>query len=356
MESGLSRRGLIRALTVAILALAVLPASAGAFAKAIWGDVTRDGVNQFPLYRQLGASIYEASINWSQVAPTRPKNPTNPNDPAYVWPAEISQAVVQAKRFHMRVLLQISFTPGWANHRRDPSFPPTNPADYARFAEAAAKRYPSVHLWMVWGEPSRPANFAPSENVPPGLGLTPAQAVAPHDYARILDAAYGTLKQVSHANLVIGGDTYSTGGIVTQEWIENLRLPDGRRPRMDMYGHNPFSAKEPSFSVPFSPAGEVQFSDLPELAGWLDRYLRKGMPIFISEFTVPTGPDNEFDFWVDPPVAARWVTDALRLSRHWNRIYALGWVHMYDNPPTSSGGLLTATGKRKPTFGAFAHG
>jgi hypothetical protein len=100
----------------------------------------------------------------------------------------------------------------------------------------------------------------------------------------------------------------------------------------------------------------VQFSDLPELAGWIDRYLRRGMPIFLSEFTVPTGPDGEFDFFVDPPVAAKWVTDALRLSRRWKRIYALGWIHVYDDPPTSSGGLLTVNGVKKPTFFAFEHG
>jgi hypothetical protein len=125
---------------------------------------------------------------------------------------------------------------------------------------------------------------------------------------------------------------------------------------MDMYAHNPFSAKEPSFSQPPSPFGEVQFSDLPELAGWIDRYLHHGMPIFLSEFTIPTAIDNEFDFYVDPPVAARWITDALRLSRHWKRIYALGWIHVYDDPPTSNGGLLTENGVPKPSFAAFEHG
>jgi hypothetical protein len=58
---------------------------------------------------------------------------------------------------------------------------------------------------------------------------------------------------------------------------------------------------------------------------------------------------------VDPLVAAKWVRDALRLSRSWKRIYALGWIHVYDEPPVSSGGLLTADGKPKPTFNAFAH-
>jgi hypothetical protein len=67
-------------------------------------------------------------------------------------------------------------------------------------------------------------------------------------------------------------------------------------------------------------------------------------------------PDQEFDFWVDPSVAAQWITDALRLSRRWKQIYALGWVHVYDDPPLSYGGLLTAQEVPKPGFQAFARG
>jgi hypothetical protein len=343
-------------LVLSALLLAVGPAGAQAFSKAIWGQAFRNGVNQFPLYHRLGVSIDEADLNWADVAPSRPHRPTNPSDPAYRWPAGIQQAVTQARRFHIRVMLQILLTPGWANRGQAPNHPPVNPADYAAFATAAARRYPSVHLWMIWGEPTRRANFALTQMVPPGRKLDRAQQRAPHTYARLLDGAYGALKAVSRRNLVIGGSTWSLGDIDTQQWIENLRLPNGRRPRMDMYAHNPFSFKDPSFSIPFSPFGQVQFSDLPELGRWIDRYLRRGMPIFLSEFTIPTAPDLEFNFWVDPPVAARWTTDALRLSRRWKRIYAFGWIHVYDDPPTSHGGLLTADGVPKPGFAAFEHG
>lgn len=341
---------------LAVLVLAAAPASAAAFSKAIWGQVYRNGVNQFPMYHQLGARIFEADLDWAQIAPTRPHQASNPNDRAYQWPVEIQQAITQAKRFHMSVLLQIIFAPRWTNRGRGPSYPPVNPADYAAFARAAARKYPSVHLWMVWGEPTRIPNFAITKRVIPGHTLTRADLAAPHLYARILDAAYGAFKQVSHRNLVIGGCTYTTGDIDTQDWLENLRLPNGRRPRMDMYAHNPFTTEDPSFSDPLSPFGDVQFSDLHELAGWIDRYLRRGMPIFLSEFTIPTAPDDEFNFFVDPPVAAKWITDALRLSRQWHRIYALGWIHVYDDLPTTAGGLLTANGKRKRSFTAFEHG
>ncbi len=183
----------------------------------------------------------------------------------------------------------------------------------------------------------------------------------------MLDAAYGALKGVDASNSVIGGSTYTTGDIATLSWIQNLRLPTGRPPRMDMYAQNPFGWSAPSFSAPPSPDGEVQFSDLPQLGRWIDRYLRRGMPIFLSEWTVPTAIDNEFSFYVDAPVAASWISDALRLARSWNRIYALGWINVYDdglcNPlqtappfPTSCGGLLTENGTPKPSFYAFKRG
>jgi hypothetical protein len=60
-----------RVVFIAMGLLVALPGSAEAFSKAIWGPVYRHGVNQFPLYRQLGVSIYQAELRWSEVAPTR---------------------------------------------------------------------------------------------------------------------------------------------------------------------------------------------------------------------------------------------------------------------------------------------
>lgn len=339
------------------LMLLAVPCNAHAFSKAIWGPVYRNGVNQFPLYEQLGVSIYEANLSWNLVAPQRPHHATDSRDPAYRWPVELDQAIAQARRFHMRLLLLIIGAPPWADGgHADPSWAPRNPADFAQFATAAAHRYPNVHLWMVWGEPTHQDRFQPIVQAVPGERLNRSQKIAPHLYARMLDATYAALKRVSKRNLVIGGCTYTTGLLDPLQWIQNLRLPNGRPPRMDMYAHNPFSFTQPSFSAPASPFDEVQFSDLPELTGWIDHYLHRGLPLFLSEWTIPTAPDEEFNFWVDPTVAAQWISDALRLSRQWKRIYALGWIHVYDSPPFSYGGLLTENGEPKPSFQAFARG
>jgi hypothetical protein len=340
---------------VAVL-LAITPGVANAFTKAIWGPAYVNGVNQFPIYQQLHVGIVETAINWASVAPTSPSDATNPQDPAYQWPADIQQEISLAAQYHMRVLIQLVGSPPWANGNHPSYYVPRNPKDFANFAAAASKEYPQVRLWMIWGEPSRQPNFAPMYPAPPSkLTLTKKQQIAPRNYARILDASYGALKAVTRQNLVIGGNTYTTGSIDAWQWIKYMKLPNGKAPRMDMYGHNPFSFEAPDFSDPPSALGASQFSDLRRLAAWMDRYLKPGLPLFLSEFTVPTAPDQEFNFWVDPRVAAKWVREALSLSRGWKRIYSLGWVHVYDEPGYSSGGLLTAAGKPKPTFYAFAH-
>lgn len=356
--SNLLGRAPRRVAVLVVLLLAMAPAGAQAFSKAIWGDVYRNGVSQFPLYHKLGVKIFEADLFWNEVAPTRPRHPANPNDPAYRWPAEIDQAIQQARRFHMRVLLEIVYSPKWANGGHAFNWAP-RPRDYATFAAAASRRYPSVHLWQVWGEPDRIPQFLPETAAKPSARhLTRAQKVAPHNYARVLDAAYGALKRVSRRNTVIGGSTYTTGAIDTQQWIENMRLPNGRRPRMDMYAHNPFGWKVPNTVWGRHPSaeGQVMFPDLGRLAGWVDKYLRRGLPLFLSEYTIGTAEDNEFNFWVSPRTQARWITDALRVSRRWKRIYALGWSFVYDDPPATNAGLIYANGKRKPGFYAFEHG
>ena len=107
---------------------------------------------------------------------------------------------------------------------------------------------------MIWGEPDRAANLALDLRVRARTRrLTPAEARAPHVYARMLDASYAALKRVSGRNLVIGGDTFTWGDIPVRLWIENLRLPNGRPPRMDFYGHNPFS-----YATPIWPTRRLQ--------------------------------------------------------------------------------------------------
>jgi hypothetical protein len=345
---------------VASVALSTQSPDVNADVKAIWGPDIVNGASQFATYRDLGSKIYEASLDWSSTAAQRPRQAQDPSDAAYVWSTDLTAAVARASRNHMQVALQIINAPGWANGGRPSNWAPKRAADFADFAAAAARRFPQVHLWMILGEPSRGHNFEPLTPAKPFAKLNAAQAAAPHRYARMLDAAYAALKRVSSKNLVIGGMTYTTGDISTQQWIENMRLPNGKPPRLDLYGHNPFSFRVPNLANPASPNQNVDFSDLARLAKLVDRNLgRKGNRhprLFLSEWTIPTFVDQEFNFFATPAVQAQWITDGLAIARRWSRIYAVGWIHLYDDPPVTGGGLLMADGTKKPGYYAWKGG
>ena len=67
-------------LATAIVLLAVLSGTsvkdALAAEKAIWGPGTLPGgASSFPTYRELGVDTLQLQIYWSDVAPTRPRDP-----------------------------------------------------------------------------------------------------------------------------------------------------------------------------------------------------------------------------------------------------------------------------------------
>ena len=235
----------------ATLVLASAPASQAA-EKSIWGPSTfsvgdvncptgPDPCSAFPIYKQLGADNYQFQIPWDTVALSRPANPRDPNDPAYHWPTFADYDVQQAAQYGISLAVLVQGTPSWANGGRSRAWAPTNPQDYADFMFAISKRYPSIHRWMIWGEPSYGINFQPM----------PAHSrVGPRTYAKLLDLAYTTLKQASPANIVIGGMTLNGGGAVSApDFIKFLRVGKGKKarpPRMDLWGHNPFEGRFPN--------------------------------------------------------------------------------------------------------------
>lgn len=353
----------IRTFVVALLAVILL---AGVLAntsearawekKGIWGPVVHQGKSQFGIYRRMGAKIYMTSLAWSRAAPRRPQRATDPGDPAYRWPAELDVAVREARRHRMRLMVNVTQAPGWANGARPQRYAPGDSRDYARFLTAAARRYRGVRLWQVWSEPSRVGSFSPMAN------RRDVQR-----YAVLLERAYRALKGVRRRNLVIGGNTFVTGDVVALTFLKHLKLPNGRRPRFDLYGHNPFARRRPRLSDPPLGHGFVDFGTLDTLAKRLDRYYprrrgRRRIKLFLSEYTVPTGRRSHvFNFGVRQATAASWLRSAMRIARRWRRIYALGWYRLYDDPPgTPRGpaeiGLLDWRGHKKPVYWAYRRG
>jgi hypothetical protein len=358
---------LMLAASVTLLAFSGSASAAVTTHKLIWGPYEE---KDFETYEDLGAGLYEFTINWSLIAPTQPANASDPADPAYHWTPAVEEIIERAQRHGIQVVLEVSGTPGWANGGRSYNWAPHNPEDYAEFVAAASKRWPQVHFWQIWGEPSRRANFMPLPKHVEGEELTASQRRGPEIYAQILDDSYVSLKAVNPANVVIGGNTYSGGDIRPLAYIKALKLPNGKPPRMDMYGQNPFGYRRPDLSKgEVNPgSGIADFCDLDVVARYVDRYLSRAgrnpgkLPLFLSEYFLPTDhPNFEFNYWVSRKTAKNWLAAALKITRSWHRIFTLGWFELYDEEPNSAGdevnrGLLTWNGNKKPAYYAFKDG
>jgi hypothetical protein len=351
---------LLLALIAALLLASPAAAAPITVKKSMWGPAERDGVSQFPIYADLGAGIWQYTLNWWDIAPHRPANPADPADPAYRWPAGLDAAIADAGSHGIRVSLAILGAPPWANGDELWNHAPRRPRDFATFAAAASRRYPAVRHWMIWIEPSKGQNFQPLDP-DRGRPLRGARATrGPRLYARILDASYAALKAVSRDNLVIGGNTFTVGTVRPLHFVDAMRLPNGKAPRMDLYGHNPFSLREPRLSDRPMGAGYADFNDLDTLARRIDRRLRKrGIRFFLSEYSLPTDHTNhEFNFWLEQDKQASWLGRAVRIARSYRRIYTLGYLGLYDDPLRADGlqverGLIQRDGTRKPAYAAF---
>lgn len=354
--------GGVLGLLCCLAALAFAAPAHGAALKAIWGPVELEAGNTacptggarcsaFPLYQRLGVDVFQYQVHWDEVAPTRPRHPRDPDDPAYRW-GELDRIAAEAERYGIRLALLVQRTPSWANGERSPLWAPRDPRTYADFLYAASRRLPSVRMWMIWGEPARQENFRPMRaNSPVGVRL----------YARIVDAAYGALKAAQPSNLVIGGMTLNGATVMPTLFARWLKLPNGRPPRMDLWGHNPFDGRFPRLAD--EPIGRFRgFNDIDTLHDEIRTYYRQGhrkVPrLWLSEWTVISDkPSRIFlRFYVSAREQARWLRAAFAIAGQTPYVAGLGWFSLLDEPPapgSANWGLMRFDGEPKPSFGAF---
>jgi len=315
----------------------------------IWGpNYLPNRLSAFPVYHRLGVNVYEMDLDWALAAPRRPANPRNPADPAYHWPPWFKFVMQQAAQYRISVSLLVQDSPGWANGHRAETWAPNN-ADYANFLIAAARKYPAVHHWMIWGEPDRPGNFQPMPANSP---------VGPRRYATLLNAAYGALKSVSRNEIVIGGDTETAGLVLPGDFLRWMRLPNGKPPRLDYFGHDPYSRRFPERGEP----QDVNFLDIDDIAT-LERDLRqtydRTIPLWLAEYSISTNHANRaFTFYVSRPEQAKWLTAAFKLVNSYDFVAGLGWYDLLDQAPPGpealTTGLMTYNEQPKPAFYAYA--
>jgi hypothetical protein len=207
----------IKTITLTALLLALLPAvaSAGTGQLALFQD--DDGLVNGGAARRaatvselqaLGVDAVKIQLNWAEVAPRTKKKPAgfDGSDPSdYPGWAKFDDAVRAAQNGGFRVMIALSPpVPGWATaHRGDRSgVDRPSSREYARFAEAAGKRYPSVDLWTLWNEPNHPGFLYPQ--------ATGARVpYSPRIYRSLIKAGTTGLKRAGH-----GGDRILFGELL----------------------------------------------------------------------------------------------------------------------------------------------
>ena len=336
-----------RAVALATVAVALLPTS-GAEARPLVGiadDLAfadfRSGPRKaaFRAARYTGASVVRITLDWSAVAPegrTKPDgfDAADPASPLYNW-GYIEDAVRDAARYRLRVLLTVVRAPRWAGSRSP------DPGELAAFLRAAARRFsgfypdpkrpgdglttpgaalPGVRLWQVWDEPNRSSSLRPA---------------GPAHYRTLLNAGADALRAVSDDNVVVAGGTGPRGAVGFWRGLRGARF--------DVAAHHPVSGRGPIATRPLS------------------RIVRQlqGKPLWLTDLA-----------WSTPPLAPRGVglqRQALNLRVSLRRaasvpsVRLVAWEGLRDRRtyvpgrfPTIASGLYKRSGRPKPVLRVFS--
>jgi hypothetical protein len=286
------------------------------------------------LAARSGMSYARVFLAWSSVAPVRPEEPRNPDDPAYDW-GGLDRELAPYADAGLDVMAQLWLTPGWANGSQDPKHYALRAEDFGDFAYAAALRYPWIRWWLPVNEPNLPNSVQPTSVVV---------------YERMLRAAYDGIKAADPAAQVVAGPlAHTLGKPDLDAWQWATQLVRDNAP-MDAFAINPY----PGWADPISTRSPDRFDiwDLPEL--WRVVHV----PVIVAEFGWSTALVSEAS-------QASWMGDAIRVARCTPGLMRFTLWGFRDHPVDdgvpvtaldnwSHFGLLRADGTPKPALGSFA--
>jgi hypothetical protein len=327
----------------------------------------------FDQYKLLGVEALRVNLYWggpSGVArKKRPANALNPNDPAYDW-SVYDAMVKQSADNKIKPVFSILWTPSWAGPAKNQA--PRRNIDLRNFAFAAAKRYsgnfhptpdaaalPAVRLWVAWNEPNNPVFLQPQYVKVRGKWRPEAAAA----YARICNAIYagvhaaGGPEQVACGATAPRGSNDPTSDRPSISPIAFLRAAkrDGLH-TFDAWAHHPYYGS-PGSTPSTRKVGPraVELGNIDSLIRQVTRlYGRK--PLWITEYGYQTRPPDEF-FGVSWAKQAQYLRQAYEIALANPRIDLFTWFLLDDSadPDGWQSGLITANGKRKPSFAVFQH-
>jgi hypothetical protein len=310
---------------------------------------------------ETGVTFTRIDVVWNEVAPTRPDDGRDPNDPAYVW-TRYDAILDGLDTRGISALLDVYRTPAWANGGKTVEWAPTDLDAYGDFMHALAKRYDGatpdrdgrtharVQLFEPWNEPNIPLFLMPQWEGPADAP-TPA---SPRIYAAMMNRAYDAIHEAQPDAVVIGPCGGPTGkdkppdgsiGILT--FIDQL---DPLDPEMDALSQHIYPAQAPTAATQAVPS----YATLPTLIAELDR-LAPGAPVLITEMGYTTAPTPFRATAVTEEQQAEYLPQMVDILAGEPRVRLGMWFNLQDNPNWPGGLIRFDEGRtRKPSWRVFA--
>jgi hypothetical protein len=340
-----------------------------------WSPTRAENLRQASV---AGASVIHTTASWSGIAPTKPANPANGDDPAYKL-ADLDELVFQSGLYGLRVMIDINGTPKWANGGKSPNVMPKRLADLTTFTKMLATRYNgrqghgTVSLWSVWNEPNLQLfltpQFSPSRTVTAVKTVkgkkvkykkTVFTIVGPANYAKLYKAAYAGIKSGNSLAQVAIGETSARGrdkplagvsaSLAPGTFARYLAKVPGLK--FDAWAHHPYPTSPnlpPTQKVRYP---NVTLSTLPRFETNLKAFFHRSVPVWVTEYGHETKPPDPHG--VSYALQAKYAAQALTIAKNDPNVQMFIWFVFHDsagNPWQS--GLYTAGGAQKPAYDPF---
>ena len=354
-----------RVLLIALLALLAVPAATVHAATRMPIGFFDDISFRYAADREVnlqraaidGGSIIHTTASWPQLAPKRPANALNGSDPAYRL-TDLDDLVYTSARYGMRVMIDISGTPKWANGGKAPNVMPKKLGDLTAFSRMLATRYNgrtghgSVSLWAVWNEPILQLFLSPQ--------FSGKKIIGPANYAKLYKAAYAGIKAGNNLAKVAIGETSARGRDKPLKGVSDSIAPGTfakllgkvKGLKFDAWAHHPYptAANLPPMQKVRYP--NVTLSTLTKFEATLKSSFHRNVPVWITEYGHETKPGEPKG--VSEGTQATYARQALTFAKNDPNVQMFIWFVMRDskgNPWQS--GFYRANDTQKPAYDAF---
>ncbi len=363
-------------LALAVVAVLALPALASANKNLKVGFLDNNYSSNpafWPDVDELNVGFMRWDLQWKFIAPTKPRNARDPEDPAYNWGgADAFVRNAAAHNLQDRVMFTLWRTPPWASSLKSKSGIETHMPKmqyWKDFVFAAATRYsgtyvppgqtaplPRVVSWETWNEPN--ANFAFR---PQFVNGKPA---SPRNYVRLLNALKSEVNRaVPFKPTFVAGAMYKQGGPRSITPVNFMKGMKAARAKFDVLSMHPYNntprlgLKDGLRQSRTNPAfiGIGNFSDFIALS---NQIFGKKHPIWITEFGWATPAPGKSQYAVPFKMQAQFVYEAILRLKALPQVERAAWFLIQDDPPRPVGawyttGLRRTDGTKKPSWNSW---